>query len=219
MKQFILATAFALSAGTVSAASLLVDDFSTFQDATVGGAPGDMAVSYDPAPAGAIGDRRLSVTKVTGAFGLSASTKSVPDVGLSLSSDGGVHALHSVKYGALVPLGLDVSMFNVISFSVDFLDLAGVTFGATLTDAMGSETDLISLDSTAPPGYVRTFNLANFTMVDLSDIQMIEFTFDGLQGADLIVRDISFEVPVPAALPLLLTGLGGVGLLRLRRKS
>lgn len=218
MKHFVLAAAFAMGASASSAASLIVDDYSTFLSAETSAAAPTGPVIVSDAGVGAIGARDFSVDKITGAAGLGASTDSIPGVGLSLTSGPAVAAIHSTKYTMAAPL--DVSMFNVIAFAVDFLDVAPVFFEAILTDGGGdSETDIVSLDATAPPGYVRSFNMANFTMVDLTDISMIEFKFAGLEGADLTIRNISFEVPVPAALPLLLTGLGGFGLLRLRRKS
>ena len=188
-----------LATSGYAATALVVDDFTTFLEATTTVAsPSGVISSNDSGASGAIGDRVFSVEKTEGAANFAAATTSTGS-GLSLSSAGSVKAIHRITYGSATALEQNLTTFVSLLFAVDFLDVVPVTFSATLTDGLGTvESKQITLSQTAPTPstYVGQFSLSNFVTVNLADIDVIDFKFDALAGADLVVRNIEFA-PVP----------------------
>ncbi len=96
------------------------------------------------------------------------------------------------------------TLVNLIS--VDILD------DATITVTSADSTAVVSHSVAANNGFGVGFDLSAF-----SNVSSVKFDFNGASGA--IDNFTVAAVPVPAALPLLLAGLGGLGLMRRRRKA
>lgn len=148
--------------------------------------------------------------------------------------------------GAAVSNDIDLGDFNLslgpISVSADFIKLlstqpidGSITFGVYSDPlAPGAEGSVdVNIITSNGGTFEGTFGGAplNFTPVGGDDVaefsgsfgstsDVIDFVlkFENFAGGDVIQLNVQ-AIPVPAALPLLLAGLGGFGLLRRRQKT
>ena len=132
-----------------------------------------------------------------------------PDAGF------GIFGGSAVVDGAAAPL-IEIATVDQIGFT-QLADLSWtISNGAGDTATLGGTNAFqigFSLDTTLPGNWVGDVNSA-FLGGDFYQV-----FFPGIWDGTLLVSDVEiFAAPVPAALPLFLTALAGLGLLSRRRK-
>jgi len=209
-----------------AAATITVDDFSTFQAAS---APGISTIvepnSTATAPAGAIGDRTLIATG-DGVFTPGSSTDILITGGLgSVSNGAGVSGQGRFTWDAG---GIDFTDGGVNDTFV--LDI--ITLDLDASYALGLNGSVVSTSTVSAASNIL-FDFNDFNASDLMNASTISLFISGDDAFDTSFTFLGAEdrvpptvvvtppaaVPLPAAGFLLLAGLGGMAGLRRRKKN
>lgn len=221
MKKFTTAVSaaalVALTAPAGMAASIMIDDFNTFQqvaDSPI--LPGITSSSTIPAGDVLGGDRTFTVSTnpsnppLTN-FGSSLTSTGLPESRLIFNNNDGQQGVATVDYG--IAAGGD-ALGNLIDgtndkFFFDVLsgDLPGAFFSATVTDIFANSFTVTEL---LVPGFSEFQAFSDFIGVDFTNVASLSFSLDsnGVDSFDGSIGSIS-AVPLPASALLLLGGLGG----------
>ena len=221
MKTFLISTALVLAPVAASAATILIDDFTSSQ--VVADAPiGSYSRMNEVADAAVLGGHREITVRTNGRRGPFATTMSSNAGGerhLNFSNQSRASGTGTVRYDGLGDAGLggvDLAMGDVnarFRFTVENAD-ASMTIASTVTDTAGGSSTLARTFPRTIEGGAITFAFADYAgTVDFASVDSIAFTFSG--PADL---DASFDrivalnnevaaVPLPAGGALLAGGL------------
>lgn len=223
LKVTALVGASMLVAPTAMAASILIDDFTVFQevfdDPDVGdGEVNTSTVGFDASIRG--GFRTLTVLTIPDGLGGSSlmstgNSGTNPPNSLNFSNGGSQRGVATVTYdggltgdlGDLTGGGLLDSFF----FEVLDADLAGTVFRTTVVDGDGDSstfTENIAIDGTFDP-FTRFSSFDSD--INFADVASLTFQFDTLDvtNFDGTLGSVSV-VPLPASILFLLGGLGGL---------
>lgn len=200
------------------AQALTIDSFVTESAIVVYG--GDS--NTDVAPAGAIGDRTLTMAG-NPRFEYTSIEQSPYFYWDFASGPSDLSAVAILSYSKSGGLNLDLTGFQSIVAPVKHYDqLIGTsTLDVTLFSNDGAQNALLSKSfGKSAEGTDLLFALSLFSGVDLGDIDKIEFKLTGFPSADIQIGALSVApVPLPAALPMLLAGLGGLVVIARRRAA
>ncbi len=233
MKMFKIAalvSASILAAPAAMAASVLIDDFSVFQEAA------DQATAQTGSPTLVVdaslfgGSRFFEVTNTTPGGGGSGGTiltstgnnqafQQTPENTLKYANDPGQTGIATVIYDGrnALNVGATFAPFDLTDGGTNtkfFFDLvedtpnfAGATFTTTVTDTNGSATFVELLDN----NFSEFTEFSSFAGINFAEVTSLAFTFNtnALAGFDANLASIS-AVPLPASILLLLGGLGGL---------
>jgi hypothetical protein len=235
IKTGLLATVFV--AGAAAAPALTIDTFDAEQ--SVGSATTSTPDGANSVSGASIlgGTRDMTATSdVTRAF--PATTGIVTGSVLDFSNDVGSTGSVTVVYdGDSDPTTLDTAglggvdftdggVATAFAFDILSVDLPGLEFHLTVYDTGSGVSSLVAtLPSAIPaasPERVR-LEFADFTgTADFTDVGAFKFTLTGTAAIDAtidLVGTVPPAVPVPAALPLMLAGIGGMAMLGRRKRA
>ena len=103
-------------------------------------------------------------------------------------------------------------LFDLLS-----IDFAISWYSSTLTNSLFANGNEIFIDTTLATYLLNLTNVTAVTLTGLTDDSFVQDSLlNGMWLADNIVYDVA-AVPVPAALPMLLLALGGLGVVARRR--
>ncbi|NBB81747.1 MAG: hypothetical protein GVY36_20305 [Verrucomicrobia bacterium] len=206
----------ALTAPAGMASSILLDDFSTFQQVVdVAQAP-ETNTSTESGVGDFGADRKMTV--ITSGGGLEASTFTstggsgfVPSNTLTLINGTGQASDATLGYNFGGPVDLTMGGLNdkfFFEFPGGILsgDVTGSNFLTTVNSTSGSGTNTEALTPASSP--FLSFSDADFASVDFENVKSLAFTFESVPSFDGSLNAISV-VPLPASALLLLGGLGG----------
>ncbi len=182
----------------------IIDDFTTTDQVV---AP-FVFTNSQAAPAGAVGDRTISLE------GSSGPGEAIFLGGGMARFAGFSGTVYTIEYGLASALNL---LLPGISFDFEVkdtdLDENGLSaaFTTTLTSGDGGVTESATIQIDGEGDYKIPFDL--FALTDFSDIDYIKFTLDttGMQNIDVTIGPIVDALPEPATLTLFGLGLLGVG--------
>mgnify|MGYP006282768485 FL=1 len=238
LKTGVLAAAFAVVGGLASA--LTIDTFDA--DQLVGSANGiSVAEASSVTGSGILGGvRDMVATSDTVSSTLPNAVGEAAGGLLTFSNDANTTGTLRVVYdGDSDPNVLDTDGLGAFDFTsgltkdaialdLVFLDLTDLELHMTVYSSVGGSTQSSSViktfDTQAPPGLRKTVPFATFTgTADFTQVSAFEFTLTG-PDIDAVDAQIDFigtvsTVPVPAALPLLLAGFGGLALVKRRQRA
>jgi len=223
LKVSLAAGVVAMSASTATAASIMIDNFDSFQrvESDPSGFPSTDTDSFGDVLGGA---RTLDV--LTNPSPIAGSTLQSDNGILQFNNADGQQGLATVVYGedaTGVALGdlTDGGTNDKFFFEVLSGDLPGTLYTATVTDTF---LNSFTVSELLVPGFSPFQAFADFTGVDFENVASLTFTLDsnGVDSFDGSIGSIS-AVPLPASALLLLGGLGGLAGFgaskRRRRKS
>ena len=216
VKIAMVAGATVFLAPVANAASILIDDFSVYQQVIdVPKAP-DVNSNVEGGIGDLSADRTMSVTTSGGGVEASTFTSTgasgvLPANSLVLANDPGQSSVASLTYNFASAKDLTMGGTND-KFFFEFPGgiLSGDVIGTSFTTEVvsggtsGSYTEFLS-PLTSP---FTSFNRAEFSLVDFTNVTSLMFTFDSVPSFDGTLNSISV-VPLPASALLLLGGLGG----------
>lgn len=224
LKTFGAAAAVALVPMMGAAATISVDDFSTFQVASAPGLGSLGPNSVATAPAGSIGDRTLTASG-NGVNTPGSSTDILISGGIgAVSTSAGVTGQGRFTWDAG---GIDFTDNGTNDTFV--LDIVTLDLGANYE--LGLNGTVVSTATVSAASNIL-FDFADFDMADLMNANTISLFVSGDDAFDTSFTFLGAEdrvppsvvvppsaVPLPAAGFLLLAGLGGMAGLRRRKKN
>ena len=239
LKTGVLAAAVALVGGAAAAStvtSLTIDTFETNQQ--VGAPPILLSVpsSNQVDGTGILGDfRDMEAVGYQSGGNFLATDGTVSGGILSFSNDAGAAGALTVTYdGDDDPTGVDTDglggidvthagAFTGFAFELLSADLAGLEISMTVWDMDGHVSTLDrTIDVPVNTPRDEFFSFAAFTgTAAFSNLGAIQFELTGPQEIDVRFDSIAATtpVPLPAALPLLLAGFGGLALVKRRQRA
>ncbi len=228
MKFFNLALAagaVAFTASSATAVTIVIDDFSTFQQVIDVPTPGAVNSNVEMGIGDLSADRAMSVVTSGGGLGASTFTSTgasgfVPSNSVTLSNSPGQSSVATITYtfGSSVDLtsgGFTDKFFFEFPGGILSGDVIGTNFSTTVVSGAGTGTDVEALTPFSSP--FLSFSDADFAAVDFEDVTSLMFTFESSESFDGALNSISV-VPVPAAGLLLLGGLGAFAAVGRRRR-
>lgn len=213
----LIATAVLLAAGSASAATMTFDNRTTF-DAGVSGTVQDFNnIPAFPSPRPSLALDTFTVTQSTPNAGVQ--TNAFVNSRNPNFANGDVRLGVADRPGNL--LTFDAFAPGTSAFGLDiFSDVAG-TLSVAVTTTLGTTTSLLTVGRSTLEDPISSF----FGITDDAGILSVAFNFPdpsssfSLPTVDNVFVGAIAPVPLPAALPMLLLGLGGLGLMSRRRKT
>ena len=106
------------------------------------------------------------------------------------------------------------------TITVSFNTLGQPSIFDDVSFGVGTAKDDYSLGSTAPTGAISSpFTFEESFFVKAGDELFINFALNNIKGGGYEYKVTAAPIPVPAALPLLASGIAALGLMRRRRKA
>lgn len=225
MKKALLGLTLALAAGSANA--VVIDSFTGNLEIEANDGNGNAALAQLTTAQAIGGFRKLMVMNSGGESGLNSDSMLVPNQ-LSFSNDDGVVGVGMAIWDGpatggsvdidglggenLMPLGEDRINVGVTRSDLD------VTLRLNIWDMEG-DTDFVetTLGATNTLALV-SFEFADFTNVDFDNIGALKLTLSGPEAVDARI-DFIVTTPVPAALPMALTGIAALGFIGWRRRK
>lgn len=219
------ATAIALVALPASAATVVVDDFSTYQaPITTDKSTFPGGVSSTASGAGILGGTR-QLTVISKQNGGGFTTSAAVSGSMSVFSNSPIgYGEVELGYGTVSPLAsfdLTGGGNNAFVLRVLSSDL-GVDLSITATDGQNRSSVLNGVIGANVSNQSQKFFFTGFSgTADLTDVASLQFRFVDSDGnSDFVLDKIATaDVPLPAGGVLLVSALGAIGIRRARRKA